>query len=65
MRDFAPLKEVIGAAIINGRLTRGVECCLKECKNEAGTRKFDSMIGQYEIKCHPHDSTGDMEMLNI
>lgn len=30
-------------------------------QNEAGTRKFDSMIGEYEIKCHPHDLTGDME----
>ena len=26
-----------------------------------GTCKFDSMIGQYEIKCHPHDLTGDVK----
>ena len=61
MRDFVPLNEVIGAVIIKGRLTIYVECCLKGCKIVAGTRKFDSMIGQYEIKCHPHDVTGDME----
>lgn len=56
-----PLKEVTGVVIIKGHLTGGVECCLKGCKNEAGTRKFDSMIGQYEIKCHSHHLTGDME----
>ena len=40
---------------MNGRLVGGVQCCLTGCENEAGTRKFDSMIGQYEIKCSPHD----------
>ena len=34
---------------------------LKGCENDAGTRKFDSLIGRYEIKCSPQDLTGDME----
>ena len=39
-----PLKEISWAVIISGSLTRGVEKCLRGCKNEAGTCKFDSMI---------------------
>lgn len=61
LHDFIPLNEITGAVIMNGRLIGGVQCCLMGCENEAGTRKFDSMIGQYEIKCSPHDLTGDME----
>jgi plastocyanin len=30
-------------------------------QNEAGTHKFDSTIGQYEIKCSSHVLTGDIE----
>jgi len=63
LHDFVPFKEVTGVVIISGNLTRGVESCLRGCKNEVhvGTHKYDSMIGQYEIKCHPRDFTGDME----
>ena len=46
-----------------GRLIGGIKCCLKGCENEAGSRKFDSMIGQYEMKCTPHDVTSDFENL--
>ena len=35
----------------------GVQCCLKGCENEAGSRKFDSMVGRYELKCAPDDVT--------
>jgi hypothetical protein len=59
LHDFVPLKAITGAVIINRHLTGGVECCLKGCKNE--THKFDSMIGQYEIKCSSHVLTGDIE----
>ena len=31
------------------------------CENDAGARKFDSLIGRYEIKCSPQDLIGDME----
>ena len=41
----------------------GVQCCLKGCDNEAGSRKFDSMIGQYEMKCTPEDKTSDFEIV--
>ena len=40
---------------MHGRLMEGVQCCLKGCENEAGSRKFDSMVGQYELKCAPDD----------
>ena len=45
---------------MNGRLIGGVQCCIKGCGKEAGLRKLDSMIGQYELKCSPHDLT-DLE----
>ena len=61
LHDFVPLKEISGAVIMNGRLIGGAKCCLKGCENDAGTRKFDSLIGRYEIKCSPQDLTGDME----
>ena len=35
------------------------KCSLKGCENEAGSLKFDSIIGQYEMKCTPHDITSD------
>ena len=31
---------------MNGRLTGGAKCCLKGCENDAGARKFDSLIGR-------------------
>ena len=51
--DFLPLEEITGTVIMNGRLNGGIQCCLKGCNNEAGSRKFDSMIGRYEMKCSP------------
>ena len=42
---------------MHGRLMGGVQCCLKGCENEAGSRKFDSMVGWYELKCAPDDVT--------
>ena len=61
LHDFVSLKEISGAVIMNGHLSRGAKCCLKGCENDAGTRKFDSLIGRYEIKCSPQDLIGDME----
>ena len=61
LHDFIPLNEINEAVIMNGRLIVGVQCCLSGCENEAGCRKFDSMIGQYEIKCSPHDLLGNTE----
>ena len=46
---------------MNGHLTGGVKCCLKGCENEAGSHKFDSMIGRYEMKCSPQDLSVNME----
>ena len=43
---------------MHGRLMGGVQCCLNGCENEAGSRKFDSMVGRYELKlCAPDDVT--------
>ena len=51
---------------MNGRLTGGVKCCLKGCENEAGARrKFDSMIGRYEITCSPHNLTDMENVMNV
>ena len=61
LHDFIPLNEINEAVIMNGRLIVGVQCCLSGCENEAGCGKFDSMIGQYEIKCSPHDLSGNTE----
>ena len=48
--------------ITHGRLI-GIQCCLKGCDNEAGSHKFDSIIGQYEMKCTPEDITSDFEIV--
>lgn len=61
--DFLPLNEITGTVIMHGRLNGGIQCCLKGCQNEAGPRKFDSMIGQYEMKCIPEDITSDFEIV--
>ena len=42
---------------MHGRLMEGVQCCLKGYENEAGPRKFDSMVVQYELKCAPDEVT--------
>ena len=46
LRDVLPLSEITGTVIMHERLIGGIQCCLKGCHNEAGSRKFDSMIGQ-------------------
>ena len=51
LHDFLPLNEITGTVIMHGRLIGGTQCCLMRCENEAGSRKLDSMIGQYEMKC--------------
>ena len=60
LHDFVSLKEISGAVIMNVRLTGGATCCLKGCENDAGERKFDSLVGRYEIKRSPQDLIGDM-----
>ena len=56
--EFVPLREIsAGAVIMNGRLTGGAECCLKGCENDVGIRKFDSLIGRYELKLSPQELT--------
>ena len=55
--DFLLLEEIRGTVFMHGRLMGGVQCCLKGCENEAGSRKFDSMVGRYELKCAPDDVT--------
>ena len=54
---FLLLEEIRGTVFMHGRLMGGVQCCLKGCQNEAGSRKFDSMVGQCELKCAPDDVT--------
>ena len=36
---------------------------MKGCENEAGSRKFDSMIGRNEMKCSPQEIEFDFENL--
>jgi len=62
LRDFLPLNEITGTVIMHGRLIGGTQCCLMRCENEAGSRKFDSIIGQYEMKCTPEDIASDFEI---
>ena len=64
LHDFLPLNEISGTVIMHGRLIGGIQCCLKGCENEAGSRKFDTMIGQYEMKCTSEDITSDVEIVN-
>ena len=63
LRDNLPLNKITGTVIMHGRLIGGMQCCLKGCANEAGSRKFDSMIGQYEMKCTTHDLKSGFENL--
>ena len=44
LSDCLPLNEISRTAFMHGRLTGGAQCCLKGCENEAGSRKFDSMV---------------------
>ena len=60
LRDFLPLNEISRTVFMHGRLTGGAQCCLRGCENEAGSRKFDSMVGQYELKCTPDDITSEI-----
>ena len=47
-----------------GRLTVGGKCCIKECENEVGIRKFDSLIGRYELKLSPKNLITDQDDVN-
>ena len=63
--EFVPLREIsAGAVIMNGRLTGGAECCLKGCENDVGIRKFDSLIGRYELKLSPKNLITDQDDVN-
>ena len=42
--DFLLLEEIRGTVFMHGRLMGGVQCCLKGCENEAGSRKFDQIV---------------------
>ena len=55
--DFLLLEEIRGTVFMHGRLMGCVPCCLKGCENEAGSRKFDSMVRWYELKRAPDDVT--------
>ena len=49
-----PLQEIsAGAVLMNGRLTGVAKFCLKGCENDVGIRKFDSLIGRYELTLFP------------
>ena len=52
--DCLPLDEISRTVFMHGRLNGGAQC-LKGCENEAGSKKFDSMVRQYELKCTPDD----------
>ena len=52
LRDIEKLGSLCGTIHMHGRLLGGMECCIVGCSN-AGTRKFDSLIGRYELKCSP------------
>ena len=44
------LQSLNGLIIMNGRLLGGMLCSIRGCTNIAGDRKFDSMLGTYELK---------------
>lgn len=48
---------------MNGQLIGGMQCCLKGCENESSSRKFDSNVGRYEMKCTPHEIAFDFKNL--
>ena len=50
---------------MNGRLTGGPKCCLKGCENDVGIRKFDSLIGRYELKLSPQELTDHDDVHNL
>ena len=57
--DCLRLDEISRTVFMPGRLTGVAQCCLKGYENEAGLRKFNSMVGQYELKCTPDDIISD------
>ena len=63
LHDNLHLNEITRTVIMHGRLIGGIQCCSKGCENEAESQKFDSMIGQYKMKCTPHDFKFDFEHL--
>ena len=50
---------------MNGRLTGGPKCCLKGCENYVGIRKFDSLIGRYELKLSSQELTDQHDVNNL
>ena len=50
---------------MNGRLTGGPKCCLKGCENDVGIRKFDSLIGRYELKLSSQELTDQDDVNNL
>ena len=63
LHDFVSLKEISGAVIMNGRLTGGAKCCLKGCENDAGARKFDSLIGRGAISLQKERVHQNLEVM--
>lgn len=53
LREHISLNSVLGLVLMNGRIFGGNNCCIKNCNREAGSRKFESMIGVYELACSP------------
>ena len=51
LHNLLPVDAISGHIFMNGRLLGGAQCCIRGCSNEAGPRKFDSMIGRYELTC--------------
>ena len=54
---------------MNGHLTGGAKCWIKGCENDVGIRKFDSLIGRYELKLSPqeltdHDNVNNLRVCN-
>ena len=49
------MDEISKTVFMHERLTEDAQFCLKGHENEAGSRKLDSMVGQYEMKCSPDD----------
>jgi hypothetical protein len=69
--DSIKLNSFSGTVFMNGRLLGGMQCCIRGCENEAGSRKFDCMKGRYELKCNPSMLTtgggnlGDLKELRV
>lgn len=58
-----PLNEITETEFLHGRSTEGFQCSLKGCENEAGSQKFDTIIGQFGMNYTPDDLKSDLENL--